>query len=65
MRTDQEHMDKASLGCPKCDSEDTDYGSLSVDDSRVWQTASCQDCEYTWDDVYTLTVFVGENNERS
>ena len=41
--------------CPKCDSENINCGSFNADCDYAWQGITCEDCQFEWDDVYTLT----------
>ena len=40
--------------CPRCDSEDVVYGSMTVEDGWMSQDADCLNCNYSWYDVYKL-----------
>ena len=42
--------------CPKCDSENgISGGSWNSDGWIAWQTITCDDCNFEWYDIYTLT----------
>jgi len=49
-------------GCPNCGSENVTGGSFDSDigwerrlPTVVWQNVYCEDCDFEWQDVYTLT----------
>jgi hypothetical protein len=42
--------------CPFCGSKNIDaYGDWHTDTSIAWRAVSCEDCDQTWYDQYTLT----------
>jgi len=44
--------------CPKCKSEDIDYGTLEVEGESVVYPFSCNNCEFEGQEYYNL-VFDG------
>jgi len=40
--------------CPVCESDEFEGGPFDVDGSEVYQEMTCQNCEATWQDVYTM-----------
>lgn len=41
--------------CPFCESDDLDSGRMETDSHGAWRDVSCNDCERSWQDQYTLT----------
>jgi len=53
--TAREFVENSSR-CPKCHSENTSWGSITVEGLTTIQEASCQDCDATF---YTISRLVG------
>lgn len=41
--------------CPKCKSEDIYWDGYEGDYDCVWQPASCNDCGFSWNEVYMFS----------
>ena len=48
--------------CPKCDSQNINYGCLDVSDSLVYYPIECNDCGHEDEEYYSLT-FVGHSTD--
>lgn len=40
------------MACPKCGSDNIDYGQFDSDGEYAWQEMTCSDCGYQMNDVY-------------
>lgn len=38
--------------CPKCGSENVDFGDVEYQDNINWQDCKCKDCGCYWDEIY-------------
>ena len=43
--------------CPVCGGADITGGETNVDSGSAWQEITCENCNATWNDVYTLTGY--------
>jgi transcription elongation factor Elf1 len=41
--------------CPICGSGDIASGTLQMYDKMVWCTVECEDCDATWNEVFSFT----------
>ena len=58
MMTDIEYTDAAGNLCPKCEGDNVEgVDGMQVDSGVAIQGVKCNDCEATWDDLYTLTGY--------
>jgi len=40
--------------CPKCKSENISGGHVEIDSDCAWQTVTCENCWYDWNEVYNF-----------
>jgi hypothetical protein len=41
--------------CPACDSDNIEAnGEVNLDSSVAWQSVKCNNCDFEWDDIYSL-----------
>lgn len=50
-----------SSKCPKCKSDQIEGGSIEIEGNTAFQNVQCLDCDFDWNDLYTLTGM--EENE--
>ena len=41
--------------CPKCKGINITGGHIEVDGETAWQNITCEDCDASWSDIYTLS----------
>jgi transposase-like protein len=41
--------------CPHCECEDVTGGPFQSDSKTAWQSVTCNNCNESWNDIYTLT----------
>ena len=44
--------------CPKCDSQNINYGPLDISDDIVYNTIECNDCGHEDEEYYSLTFII-------
>jgi hypothetical protein len=49
--------------CPKCRKNSLKGGFANIDDGFVWQTVTCRDCGFAWNEVYVLCAHETINGE--
>jgi hypothetical protein len=57
MDTNKEYISNGGNTCPSCHSENITGGQVEVDSNSAWQPVTCNECQATWNDTYTLTGF--------
>lgn len=55
--SEKEYATQYYGNCPACRSDQITGGGIDVEGNQCFQRVSCQDCEHTWEDVYTLTGY--------
>jgi transposase-like protein len=50
--------------CPKCGSNQLEYGDFDGDYGWVSQRITCTGCEFEWDEVYKFTYNWDVQNEK-
>lgn len=55
--TNVEYVAKGGAVCPICGSHSIQGGFVSIDISVASQDCSCDECEATWTDSYSLTGY--------
>lgn len=58
--TEAEYVAGGGQECPYCRSRDITAGSFDSDLDSAWQAVECLSCEKTWQDVYRLVGYMGE-----
>jgi len=51
----KEYLKSGYGKCPKCKSSDIEGSSFDVDDKYVTQDLTCNECGFSYRDVYTLS----------
>lgn len=51
----KDYLSGKSGQCPKCKSLNIVGEHIEVDGQTAWQEVSCSNCEFIWNDIYTLT----------
>lgn len=46
---------KDNLKCPHCRSEQIEGGPTMVEGNEAWQKMGCNECQKSWQDIYTLS----------
>jgi hypothetical protein len=49
------YLENRGLKCPRCLSDDIEGGSVDIDGPEATQDVSCNVCDATWTDIYTMT----------
>lgn len=57
MKSSEEYAASGFGHCPVCGSDEIQGGPVDVDGNQATQEVSCDACNSTWDDVYTLTGY--------
>lgn len=60
----QEEYLKSPNQCPVCRSTHIAGGHVDISGGSAVQTVVCNDCDASWDDVYSLTGFNLFNNPK-
>lgn len=55
----QDYIDSEGSACPFCASDDIEGAGVAVESGIATQRMFCNDCEESWEDVYTLSNVVG------
>ena len=50
--------------CPKCNSQDLEFGQSRIVDESTYYSYTCQDCDFDGEEVYTM-VFCGHMNSKT
>lgn len=53
--TDEENESIMAGRCPKCGSQDLDWGSLVPDGHEAFQRTNCISCKFEWFEIYTYS----------
>jgi hypothetical protein len=56
--SDMEYVEKGGCTCPFCGSDDIEGGSFNADAGYATQETSCNECDRSWEDQYTLTGYI-------
>lgn len=43
--------------CPFCRATQVEGGFVEIDDNKAYQSVSCNACDHSWTDIYTLTGY--------
>lgn len=55
--TQKEYIEKLGIQCPFCKSTNTHINDTDYDAGTISQDIECDDCNATWQHVYTLTGY--------
>lgn len=56
----KKYLEQGGNNCPNCGSVSFKGGFVQIDGDSAWQAVSCNDCDTSWEDQYTLTNVVRE-----
>ena len=57
LMTQKQYLSHDGMKCPKCKSELIGAGSIEAEALYGWQDIKCQECDYEWQDLWTLTGY--------
>ena len=57
MMTNEEYLSDGGNYCPHCNSSDIEAGHFEVGAGHAWQPITCNECDSTWNDTYSLIGF--------
>ena len=58
--TNQQHVQNGGLRCPNCNGDDVESigtDGIEYDNDTMTDMIICNDCDWSWTDVYTLTGY--------
>ncbi len=58
--SDAEYVEKGGCTCPFCGSDDIEGGSFNAGAGYATQEVSCNECDKSWEDQYTLTGYIAD-----
>jgi len=50
----RKHIRSGGVSCPGCGSSDITGGSVEIDSGKAFQSVWCEECSFSWKDVYAL-----------
>ena len=50
------YVENGGVRCPYCNSEDIEGGFVETGEGRAWQKIKCNNCDYSWRDIYKLVA---------
>jgi transposase-like protein len=50
----REHIRSGGVSCPCCGSSDITGGNVEIDAGRAFQEVWCEECSFSWKDIYKL-----------
>lgn len=59
MLSQEEYVGMGGDYCPNCESEEIEDGSIDAEFGEARQEVVCNECGFTWTDVYRLVGYEG------